>query len=267
MKFSEKNNLCSKRRTLAIQEEGRKELTGPVDLVIFDMDGTIFDTEWLGVRSWIQAFEEMNLPVPLMALIGKLGLNSEDAKKLITESVPVEFDYEYVKSRKRAIMKERIDRDGVVIKPGFQELMTFLKKHQIKTALATSRVKDMTYYYLERAGKHFPNFFDLIVTGDMVARGKPAPDIFLYVTDHLGVNPQNALVIEDSLNGVKGAVAAHIPVIMIPDLSPPSPIAREKASIKKDLGEVIGVIQRANSDLIRKRIKGQISLPQNMFQK
>ena len=221
-----------------------KKQPNPIELVIFDMDGTIFDTERLGIDCWIQAFEDMKIPVPKNVLVNKIGLNSKDSKKLMQEESGIDFDYDQIKALKRQIIKDKIAKNGTPVKAGFYELMQFLKEHKIKTALATSRSQEMTEYYLENAGKNFKSFFDYIVTGDMIKNGKPAPDIFLHAAQSLQILPENSLVIEDSINGIKAAHAGHIPVIMIPDMVEPTPeVIQMACGIRKNLNEVIDYIQ------------------------
>lgn len=80
-----------------------------IDLVIFDMDGTIFDTERLGIECWKKAFEEMNIPVPEKVLYNKIGLNSKDSKELMKKESGVDFDYDVVKKLKRDLVKKYIE--------------------------------------------------------------------------------------------------------------------------------------------------------------
>ena len=71
-----------------------------IDLVIFDMDGTIFDTENLGIECWKQAFQEAGIQIPEKVLYEKIGLNSKDSKALMLKCIGHDFDYDTIKKIK-----------------------------------------------------------------------------------------------------------------------------------------------------------------------
>jgi len=225
-----------------------KDMINIVELVIFDMDGTIFDTEKLGIQKWMQAFKELGISVPEQALYEKIGLNSKDSKQFLKERCGVDFDYDAVKNIKKRLTKKHISEEGTPVKNGFNELIVFLKNKNIKTALATSRSRENTLFYLQHAGKYFDKYFDFIVTGDMVEKGKPNPDIFLFATSQLNISVKNSLIIEDSLNGIKAAIAAHIRVVMIPDLVlPDDEIIKSVFKVSRNLHEVIDLVTQLNN--------------------
>jgi len=219
-----------------------------IDAVILDMDGTIFDTERLGIEKWIQAFKEFGIPAPVETLYEKIGLSGKDSRRFMQKESDIEFDYDIIKKRKQQLIKEYIAKYGTPIKKGFEELVGFLNSKKINVAIATSRTRDGTMHYIQHAGKDVDKKFNVIVTGDMIENGKPSPDIFLHTAKMLGVLPEHCLVIEDSINGIKAAVAAKMRVIMIPDLIEPSEeIKQLNFSVKRSLLDVIDFICSANS--------------------
>jgi len=217
-----------------------------IQLVIFDMDGLMFDTERLGVEGWKYAFESFNLPIPMSILVKKIGLNSIDSRKLFEEELGSKFDYEKVKEVKREYVIKYISEYGTPKKKGLIELLDYLEKNKIKKAVATSRSKKMANFYLDKSG--IKESFDKIITGDMVVKGKPNPDIFLYTSQELMVDPKNSIVLEDSINGIKAANNAKMLSIMIPDLvTDVEEVSTHYYAKCNDLLEVIKVLQNYNS--------------------
>ncbi len=206
-----------------------------MELIIFDMDGLMFDTESLGIQGWKHAFECFNLPVPMSTLIKKLGLSPYDSQKLFKEEVPFDFDYDKLKKTKIQYVFDHIDECGISKKKGLDEIINYLEKKQIKKIIATSSSQKVANFYLEKAG--LKENFDAIITGDMVSRGKPNPDIFIKGSELLKINPSNCIVLEDSINGIKAAYNAKMKPIMIPDLV-------------KDTSEVDNIIFSKCNDLL-----------------
>ncbi|MGR5907996.1 HAD family hydrolase [Bacillus paranthracis] len=141
-----------------------------IKLVIFDMDGLMFDTERLGIEGWKYAFEHFGLPIPMSILIKKIGLNSVDSRKLFDEEIKYEFDYKSVKEVKREYVINYIREHGTPIKKGLLELLDFLDENNIKKVVATSRSEKMAGFYLSEA--KIQHRFDAIITGDMVSKRK-----------------------------------------------------------------------------------------------
>ncbi|HDR4555899.1 HAD family hydrolase [Bacillus sp. 22475] len=191
-----------------------------IKLVIFDMDGLMFDTERLGIEGWKYAFEHFGLPIPMSILIKKIGLNSVDSRKLFDEEIKYEFDYKSVKEVKREYVINYIREHGTPIKKGLLELLDFLDENNIKKVVATSRSEKMAGFYLSEA--KIQHRFDAIITGDMVSKGKPNPDIFIHASKLFNYEPENCIVLEDSLNGINAAVNAKMIPVMIPDLVHPN---------------------------------------------
>lgn len=108
------------------------------------------------------------------------------------------------------------EHNKVPVKYGLYELLDWLKSAGIKTAVASSSTRRAVLRNLESAG--ITDKFDVIVSGEMAARSKPAPDIYLKACELLGESPKDCIALEDSRNGLWAAHNAGCRVIMVPDL-------------------------------------------------
>jgi HAD superfamily hydrolase (TIGR01509 family) len=113
-----------------------------------------------------------------------------------------------------------ISENGVELKPYVRETLKFLKEKSIKIGLATSTEKKRAMGYLRDNKLDF--YFDGFVFGDMVEHGKPAPDIYLKACKELGVLPEEAIAVEDSINGIKSAGRGGLYPVMVVDLIEPN---------------------------------------------
>ena len=120
-----------------------------------------------------------------------------------------------------------LENGGVARKPGLLNLIRFLETRRVPKAVATSTRTELATKMLR--GANVLKHFSIVVGGDQVERGKPAPDIFLAAAHRLGRSPEECVVLEDSDPGVQAAASAGIRTILIPDLYEPSAIARSNA--------------------------------------
>lgn len=209
-----------------------------VELVIFDMDGLMFDTEVVAKRAWREVGKLNNYDITQEFLLTLLGRNKksveEEFKKLFGEDFP--FDNMYSQQGKHA--SSIIENEGLGIKEGLIELIDHLREKKIKIAVATSTSRERAEKLLFIAG--VLEKFDKVLCGDEVTKGKPDPEIFLTVCEKLDIKPCNALVLEDSEKGLEAAVAGGIKCIVVPDLMEPSEKHISMAHSKvKNLKEVI----------------------------
>lgn len=190
--------------------------------VVFDMDGVIFDSEKLYRKHWMITGEEYGIAKEEMENICNLiaGATRDRNEKLMKELYGPDFDYDSFRSATMNRMDEEIKENGLELKPGVLELFAYLKENGYKIGLATSTYQDRAEGNLKRAGIY--DFFDYRMYGGIVEHGKPAPDIYLHACEGLGVAPEDAIGIEDSINGVKSCAAAGLYTIMVVDLIQPT---------------------------------------------
>lgn len=192
----------------------------PSKAFIFDMDGLLFDTETLGVRASIEVGKALGYPIDRDLVMKVIGVTHAACEATYRAAIP-DFDGQLFFPAFVKWMEETIRREGLGVKEGVKTLIPFLRKKGLPCALASSSPMEMIRFYLKQAG--MDGWFTEIVSGVMVAHSKPAPDIFLLAAQKMGVAPENCMVFEDSINGVKAGRAAGMRVCMVPDLIPYTP--------------------------------------------
>ncbi len=205
--------------------------------IIFDMDGVIFDTERLYLECCVPVAKRLGLAGIEEVVRECIGLTDEETDKTFRtfygEDAPIDAFHEGVF---RAFMA-RYETEGMTVKKGVVELLSYLKHAGASVAIGSSTRSDLIEMELRDAG--LLEYFDVIVGGDMVEHSKPAPDVFLLAAEKLGEKAgqerdaaaggeedekdlKEFIVIEDSFNGVRAAHAAGCTVFMVPDLLEPT---------------------------------------------
>lgn len=187
--------------------------------VIFDLDVLLIDSEIISYRLYQELLRPYghNLTLEDYAS-GYSGKTAPENMRKAVETFGLPFRVEEGLEKIFAMEREYLER-GVALKPGADKLLTYLRQKQYKILLATSSTKDRALTILMKNG--IEQFFDHMVFGYEVERGKPWPDIFLKACEKAQEKPENCLVLEDSEAGVQAACAAGIPVICIPDMKRP----------------------------------------------
>ena len=190
------------------------------DAVIFDMDGLMLDTEPLAARAWGEAAAGLGVGFDMALAQAMIGRNFADCSAMLRAHYAAPYPVDALLAGWHAAYDAIVEREGLAVKPGVHELLGWLEANAIKRAVATSTRRERAVSKLERTAL-LPRFHQ-IVGGDEVARGKPAPDIYVEAARRLGASAASCLVLEDSEPGVRAAFAAGMLPIMVPDLHPPS---------------------------------------------
>lgn len=189
------------------------------DAVIFDLDGTLTDTEKYYKIAWPKAIRHFGYEVDDELVLEFRSLGRPFAVDKFREWFGEDFDYFKVREYRKQLVEELIQESGIPLKPGAVEILTWLRAKGIKTALATANEYERTERYLKKIGLF--EYFDKIICANMVKFGKPAPDIYSFACKELGLDPERTIAVEDSPNGVNSAYGAGCKVVMVPDLTEP----------------------------------------------
>lgn len=218
-----------------------------INAVIFDMDGTMIDTEKIKENGWKYAGDCQNLVIDDKIISEMRGTNKEYCKELLCKKFK-NIDFKKLYNDRNKFIEKYINTNGIEMKKGLIEILQFLKNNNYKIAVASSSEKETIRRYLAKI--KVLEFFDVIVAGDMVKKGKPNPEIYLKAVELLNVTKEQCIGIEDSNNGILSVYRAGLKSIMIPDLEEPSEEVRNITYKKLDsLVEVIQVLQNIKVSL------------------
>lgn len=187
--------------------------------VIFDMDGLMIDSERVTFKWYKEYMRQCGMDMPEEFYKTLQGQTKAECKQKLIKTYGNDFPYEESVDWVHKKMQEEFENDGIPIKEGLVELLKFLKEKKYKTVVATSSERKRVEFILEKAG--IRQYFNDIICGDEVEKGKPNPEIFLRACEKVNVNPENALVLEDSEAGIEAANVGNINVICVPDMKFP----------------------------------------------
>ena len=188
--------------------------------VLFDMDGTLIDTERLGAASWDHAGEELGLTVPEEVKRRMVGRTLPDIHAIVREGMP-EVDSDRLLERANHHYHRLVSEAPPPVKAGARELLAWLKARDVPMAIATSSRRVQAEDKLGRTGLR--DFFDVIVAGDEIKRGKPDPEIFQTAAERLGIPARSCVIFEDSAPGIEAAERSGGLAVLVPEVHPPDP--------------------------------------------
>ncbi len=207
--------------------------------VIFDMDGTLLDTQRICIPAWEYAGNNQGASGMGACIPEVCGMNENGYTAYLTERFPF-LNAEKFKQDVRTYI---LEHGTVRYKKGAGELLAFLKEHHIKMAIASGSSNKSIIHHLTEVGAL--DKFDVLVGGKEVLNGKPAPDIFLLAAKRLGANPSDCFVFEDSENGICAGHAAGMKCIGVPDIVGFGEKVKQKMVAElTDLSEAIAILKQ-----------------------
>lgn len=214
-----------------------------VKAVIFDMDGLMVDTEPVGNMICVESNKKFGYVITENMLFDLIGRNVQSAKLYFKEVFGDDYPYDEIRKENARLRKEYYKTHKIEVKPGLYQLLDYLKNSGIKMAVASSTVSETVLKNLKDI--HVEHYFDCIIGGEQIENGKPAPDIFLKALELLDVKNNEAVVLEDSKNGILASFDAGIPVICIPDIVKHTKDTLEKTYMVLDsLDQVIDQVEK-----------------------
>lgn len=183
--------------------------------VVFDMDGLMLDTEPIYKIAWQAASADLGYPLDDASYARFVGRPNVECERDLVEQFGSEFPLDQFRARWPPRWKTEASARGIRKKTGLMELLAFLDTQDVALAVATSTEANDATFTLRSAG--LDTRFGLIVTGGEVARGKPAPDIYLEAARRLQIAPEACIALEDSEAGILAASRAGMVALLVPD--------------------------------------------------
>ncbi|MDU1316121.1 HAD-IA family hydrolase [Anaerococcus hydrogenalis] len=224
-----------------------------MDYFIFDMDGTIFDTEKFYYQTWLDIAKKEGFIFGLEDKVRLSGKQSDESIAYMVENFSMD-EKEAIRIRKN--LNELRDKkfnelDYSLKKPGLLNLLLYLRENNKNIALASSSIKSIIDFLLDREGVR--DYFDEVISSDDIKKGKPDPQIFNLAMEKIGADKNKTYIIEDSLAGVKAAKKSGAKVVLIIDLDESELIKSQADLVFSSLDEFLSYIK--NNEKIDTRNK------------
>ena len=220
--------------------------------IIFDMDGILIDSERQSNEGWIWAAGQLGVDMPMWLIDSFKGAPAELCCKFFDDYYKGVIDYWEAKELRTQHVYKIRETEGIPVKKGVKDIFEYIRNSGLKCAVATSTRRESAEKTLHEIGVW--DYLDAVVYGDEVEHGKPEPDIFLRAAKAIGVNPSEAVVVEDSINGIKAGYAADMRVVHIPDtIAIGDDIRKLTYMVCGDLNGLIDVVESINKPVINRK--------------
>ncbi len=190
------------------------EMLKNTDAVIFDLDGSLVDSMWMWRAIDIEYLGRFGIPLPEDLQSKIEGMSFSETAVYFKEFFHIPDSLEKIKDDWNRMAWDKYANE-VPLKPGIPEFLRSCREHGIKLGIATSNSRELVENIVEV--HKLRDYFSCIMTGCDVAHGKPAPDIYLAVSEKLRVNPERCLVFEDIIPGIQAGKSAGMKVCAVED--------------------------------------------------
>jgi|GEM_PF-169587 haloacid dehalogenase superfamily, subfamily IA, variant 3 with third motif having DD or ED len=213
-------------------------LTEPVEAVVFDMDGTLIDSEAVFRSALFTTCAELGFEMTDEVHLAIVGGTAEHTKRVLFDAFGTSFPFEEFVERCTHHMEAELEQNPMRVKHGARDLLSFLNERGVPMAVATSSRQIHASKHLGRVG--LLPFFRTLVTRDDVRNPKPHPEPYLTAAQRLNVHPSRCIAFEDSPFGVMAATSAGMRTFLVPDLTRPTEdIASRCAAVLENLAHAL----------------------------
>ena len=220
--------------------------------IIFDMDGILIDSERQSNEGWLWAAGQLGVDMPMWLIDSFKGAPAELCCKFFDDYYKGVIDYWEAKELRTQHVYKIRETEGIPVKKGVKDIFEYIRNNGLKCAVATSTRRESAEKTLHEI--EVWDYLDAVVYGDEVEHGKPEPDIFLRAAKAIGVNPSEAVVVEDSINGIKAGYVAGMRVVHIPDtIAIDDDIRKLTYMVCDDLNGLIDVVESINKPAINRK--------------
>lgn len=205
----------------------RNFILNEIDAIIFDLDGTLVDSMWMWHQIDVEYLGRFQIALPEHLQQEIEGKSFHETAVYFKEHFPIPQSLEEMKNTWNQMAWDKYEKQ-VPLKPGAFQFLEACRKKGIKLGIATSNSRELVTNILDTHGLH--NYFSSIKTGSEVIHGKPAPDIYLAVSEELHCPPEKCLVFEDILPGIQAGQNAGMKVCAVDDFYS-QPVSAQKKEL------------------------------------